>query len=113
MAWLSLAKLQFPCGVVPKGQRDTENVLWLQKVQLGHPYWCLPNSPVEELYWQGGGKSRYITKIDLLEGHSQVLLTERAKEVSPFVVQDALFACKVMLYWIKKKLSGYFSATDE
>ena len=36
-------------------------------------------------------KSRYVTKIDLLKGYWQVPLTDRAKEISTFVIQDALF----------------------
>ena len=47
------------------------------------------------------GKSRYVTKIDLLKGYWQVPLTDRAKEISAFVVQDALFSCKVMPFGMK------------
>ena len=41
-------------------------------------------------------KSKYVTKIDLLKSYWQVPLTDRAKEISAFVIQDALFSCKVM-----------------
>ena len=48
--------------------------------------------------WERAGT---FAKIDLLKGYWQVPLTERAKEVSAFVVQDALFACKVRAYEMK------------
>ena len=47
------------------------------------------------------GKSRFVTRVDLLKGYWQVPMTDRAKEISSFVIQDALFSCKVMPYGMK------------
>ena len=49
----------------------------------------------------GVGKSRYVTKINLLKGYWQVPLTDKAKEISAFVIQDALVSCKVMSFGTK------------
>ncbi|MDJ0933722.1 RNase H-like domain-containing protein [Breoghania sp.] len=47
------------------------------------------------------GRSKYVTRIDLLKGYWQVPMTDRAKEVSSFVTQDSLFSCRVMPYGMK------------
>ncbi len=53
------------------------------------------------------GKARYVTTIDMLKGFWQVPLTERAKEISAFVVQDALYSCKVMPFGMKNSSATY------
>ena len=42
------------------------------------------------------GNSKYVSKFDLLKGYWQVLLTEKAKEISTFVTPDGLFQYSVM-----------------
>ena len=42
------------------------------------------------------GKAKFVSKYDLLKGYWQVALTDRAKEISAFVTQAGIFACKVM-----------------
>ena len=47
------------------------------------------------------GSARFISKLDLKKGFWQVPLTERAKEVSCFVVNNETFQCNVMPYGMK------------
>ena len=47
------------------------------------------------------GKAKYVTKIDLLKGFYQVLLTERTKELSAFVTPSGLYQYKVMAFGMK------------
>ena len=47
------------------------------------------------------GKSRFVTKFDLLKGFWQVPLTERAMEISAFVTPDGLYQYKVMPFELK------------
>lgn len=47
------------------------------------------------------GSSRYITKLDLKQGFWQVPLTERAKDISCFVVDGQTYKCHVMPYGMK------------
>ena len=47
------------------------------------------------------GNVRYVSKFDLLNGYWQGPLTDRAKEVSAFVVDDNLYQYKVMPFGMK------------
>ena len=47
------------------------------------------------------GKAKYVTKLDLRKGFWQVLLTERAKEISAFVTLEGLYHYKVMPFGMK------------
>ena len=47
------------------------------------------------------GNAQYVTKFDLLKGFWQVPLTDRAKEISAFVVPSGLYQYKVMPFGMK------------
>ena len=53
------------------------------------------------------GKSKYITKFDLLKAFWQIPLTERAKVSSAFVTPDGLYHYKVMPFRIKNSPSTF------
>ena len=53
------------------------------------------------------GHARYITELNLLKGYWQVLLTERAKEISAFVTPDGLYQYTVMSFGMKKAPATY------
>ena len=46
-------------------------------------------------------QSKFVSKFDLLKGFWQILLTEKAKEISAFVTTDGLFWYKVMPFGMK------------
>ena len=47
------------------------------------------------------GHAKYVTKFDFLKGFWQILLTDRAKEISAFVTPDGLYQYKVMPFGMK------------
>ena len=47
------------------------------------------------------GRAKYVTTLDLLKGYWQVLLTDRAKELSAFVTPQGLYQYRVMLFDMK------------
>ncbi|XP_045122598.1 uncharacterized protein LOC123511048 [Portunus trituberculatus] len=53
------------------------------------------------------GAAHYITKIDLKQGFWQVPLTDRAKDVSCFVVDGQTYKCHVMPYGMKNAPSTF------
>ena len=46
-------------------------------------------------------QAKYVTKFDLLKGFWQISLTNRAKEISAFVIRDGLYQYKVMPFDMK------------
>ena len=44
----------------------------------------------------------YVSKLDLMKGYWQVLLSEESKEISAFVTPQGLFQCRVMPFGMKK-----------
>ncbi len=44
------------------------------------------------------GNAKFVNKFDLLKGYWQVPLTERAQEISAFIVPSGLFSYKVMSF---------------
>ena len=58
-------------------------------------------------------KQVIFTKIDLLKGYWQVPLTDMAKEISAFVVPDALYACKVMPFGMKNAIATFQRLIDK
>jgi len=53
------------------------------------------------------GNACYVSKYDLLKGYWQVPLTDRAKEISAFVVADNLYQCVVMPFGMKNAPSTF------
>ena len=53
------------------------------------------------------GQAKYISTIDLLKGYWQVPLTDRAREISSFVVSDAVYASKVMSFGMKNAVATF------
>ena len=53
------------------------------------------------------GKAKYVTKFDLLKGFWQVPLTDRAKEISPFVTPDGFYQYKVMPFGMKNAPASF------
>ena len=47
------------------------------------------------------GAAKFVTKLDLLKGYWQVLLTERAREVSAFITPKGLFSYRVMSFGLR------------
>lgn len=47
------------------------------------------------------GAATYITKVDLINGYSQVPLSERTKQVASCVANAAVYQCQVMPYGLK------------
>ena len=47
------------------------------------------------------GNAKYVTKFELLKGFWQVPLTERAKEISSFVIPNGLYHYKVMPFGMR------------
>ena len=53
------------------------------------------------------GKSKYVSKFDLLKGYWQVPLSDNALILSAFVTPDGLFECKVMPFGMKNAASTF------
>lgn len=53
------------------------------------------------------GKSKYITKLDLLKGYWAVPLTEKAKEISAFVTPDGAYQYKVMPFGMRNSQATF------
>ena len=47
------------------------------------------------------GAAKFVTKLDLLKGYWQVLLTERAREVSAFITPKGLFSYRAMSFGLR------------
>lgn len=47
------------------------------------------------------GNAKFVSKFDLLKGYWQVPLTERAREISAFIVPSGLFSYKVMSFRLR------------
>ena len=47
------------------------------------------------------GNAAYVSKLDLMKGYWQVLLSEESKEISAFVTPQGLFQCRVMPFGMK------------
>ena len=47
------------------------------------------------------GNAKYVSKFDLFKGFWQIPLTERAKEISAFVIRKGLYQYKVMPFGMK------------
>ncbi len=52
-------------------------------------------------------KAKYVTKFDLVKGFGQIPLSERAKEISAFVVPDGLYKCMVMPFGMKNAATTF------
>ncbi len=48
------------------------------------------------------GNAKFVSKFDLLKGYWQVPLTERAQEISAFIVPSGLFSYKVVSFGLRK-----------
>ena len=53
------------------------------------------------------GGAKYVSKLDLLKGYWQVLLTERAKKLSAFVTPDGFCQYKVMPFGMKNSSATF------
>ncbi|XP_066946149.1 uncharacterized protein [Macrobrachium rosenbergii] len=53
------------------------------------------------------GKSKYISKFDLLKGYWQVPLSKRARALSAFVTPQGLFQCRVMPFGMKNAAATF------
>ena len=58
------------------------------------------------------GQSKYITKIDLLKGYYQILLSENAQQISAFITPFGLFHYKVMPFGMRNAPSTFQRVMD-
>ena len=52
-------------------------------------------------------QAKYVTKFNLLKGFWQILLTNRAKEISAFVTPNGLYQYKVMPFGMKNSPAAF------
>ena len=96
----SNSQWSLPCVLVPKPDgnyrfsTDFRRVTSMTKTD-SHPIPRIDNC-IDRI-----GHTKYISKFDLLKGYWQVPLTERAKEVSAFVMPDCLYQNLVMPFGMK------------
>lgn len=53
------------------------------------------------------GAAKFVTKLDLLKGYWQVLLTERAREMSAFITHNGLFSYRVMSFGLRNAPASF------
>lgn len=90
-----------PCILVPKA--DTTNLRFcsdFRKVNSVTKPDSYPLPRVDDCV-DRVGSARFVSKFDLLKGYWQVPLTQRAKEISAFVIPDGLFAYRRMPFGLR------------
>lgn len=95
-----------PCILVPKADNSYRFVTDFRKVNLVTKTDSFPIPRIEDCIDQIGN-AQYVSKVDLLKGYWQVPLTERAKEVSAFVIPDNLYQYKVMPFGMKNSAATF------
>ena len=89
-----------PCILVPKPGDAVRFCTDYRKVNALTKVDAYPMPRVDDCV-DRVGKAKYVSKFDLLKGYWQVPLTERAVEVSAFVVPDGFYQYKVMPFGMK------------
>lgn len=59
------------------------------------------------------GNARYVSKVDLLKGYYQILLSPSARKISAFVTLDGLYQYKVHLFGMKNSRSCFQRMMNE
>ena len=93
-AWASL------CVLVEKEDRTMRFCTDYRKINAVTKADCYPIPRIEDCI-DRIGRARFITKCDLLKGYWVIPLTEKAKEISAFVVPDGPFQYKVMPFGMR------------
>jgi len=89
-----------PCLLVPKPDNSFRFCTDYRRVNLVTKVDAYPMKRVDDCV-DKVGKAKYVSKFDLLKGYWQVPLTERAVEVSAFVVPDGFYQYKVMPFGMR------------
>ena len=89
-----------PCILVPKPDGTYRMCTDYRKVNSATKTDSFPIPRIDDCI-DKIGRSKYVTKFDLLKGFWQIPLTDRAKEISAFVTPDGLFQYKVMPFGMK------------
>jgi len=84
-----------PCLLTPKPDKSFRMCTDYRKVNALTRLDSYPLPRIDDLI-DAVGKSRFVTKIDLLKGYYQVPLTEQAKLISAFITPDGLYQYTVM-----------------
>ena len=95
-----------PCVLVPKPNQSYRFCTDFRKANALTKADSYPLPRIEDCI-DRVGQSRYVSKFDLLKGYWQVLLTERAKEVSAFVTPSGLYQYKVMPFGMRNALATF------
>ena len=96
-----------PCVLIPKsGQESFRFCTDYRKVNMVTKADAYPIPRIDDCI-NNASNVHFITKIDLLKGHWQVELTERAKAISAFVTMDGLFQYKVLPFGMKNSGSSF------
>jgi len=89
-----------PCVLVPKPDGSTRFCTDYRKVNAVSKTNVFPIPRVDDCI-DRVGRSKYLTKIDLLKGYWCVPLTERGREISAFVTPSGLYEYKVLPFGMK------------
>ena len=89
-----------PCILVPKPDKTYRFCTDFRKVNSLTKADSYPLPRIEDCI-DRIGHSKYVSKFDILKGYWQVLLSERAKEISAFVTPNGLYQYKVMPFGMR------------
>ena len=89
-----------PCLLVPKPDGTPRFCTDFRKINAVTKPDYFPLPRVEDCIDRVGA-ARYVTKLDLLKGYWQVLLTPRASEISAFVTPDSFMQYTVMAFGMR------------
>ncbi len=89
-----------PCLLVPKPDGSSRFCTDYRKVNQVTKADSYPLPRIEDCV-DRIGKSKFVTKLDLLKGYWQVPLTERASEISAFATPDAFLQYKVLAFGLR------------
>ncbi len=89
-----------PCFLVPKPDGSSHFCTDYRKVNQVTKADSYPLPRIEDCV-DRIGKSKFVTKLDLLKGYWQVPLTERASEISAFATPDAFLQYKLLAFGLR------------
>ncbi len=89
-----------PCLLVAKSDGSVRFCTDFRKLNSVTKPDCFPLPRVDDCVDQVGS-AKFVTKLDLLRGYWQVPLSQRAQEMSPFVIPSGLYSYRVMSFGLR------------
>lgn len=89
-----------PCLLVAKSDGAVRFCTHFRKLNSVTKPDCFPLPRVDDCIDQVGS-AKFVTKLDLLRGYWQVPLSERAQEISSFVIPSGLYSYRVMSFGLR------------